>query len=76
MLCECLIIINREAYRRLQNEGKISKLPDRAYLFSPNNQVPSGDGLEGLFDYDSALEVEGTEGANNVNVGEDQEEER
>lgn len=45
--------MSREAYRRLQNDGKIDVLPDRAYLFSPNSAVPRGDGLDELLEVDA-----------------------
>jgi hypothetical protein len=43
----------------MQNDGKICKLPDRAYLFSPNSAVPTGDGIEGLFDLDDSVVADG-----------------
>jgi hypothetical protein len=47
----------------MQNDGKICKLPDRAYLFSPNSAVPTGDGIEGLFDLDDSVVADGMSGA-------------
>jgi hypothetical protein len=44
-----LHLLCREAYRRLQNEGKINKLPDRAYLFSPHNLATAEGSAEELF---------------------------
>jgi hypothetical protein len=43
------LLLHREAYRRLQNEGKISKLPDRAFLFSPHNLATAEGSAEELF---------------------------
>ena len=49
-------ILYREAYRRLQNDGKIGKLPDSAYLFSSTNLLLSSHNDEDIIDNNSILE--------------------
>ena len=48
----------REAYRRLQNEGKISRLPDSAFLFSSSNLVlAAGSETQDLVDDPATLDA-------------------
>lgn len=51
-LCVC-----REAYRRLQQDGKIGGQPDRAYLFSRGSMVVSDCSDADLFDDPEGLEA-------------------
>eukprot|EP00598_Pedospumella_elongata_P007746 CAMPEP_0184985702 /NCGR_PEP_ID=MMETSP1098-20130426/14253_1 /TAXON_ID=89044 /ORGANISM="Spumella elongata, Strain CCAP 955/1" /LENGTH=209 /DNA_ID=CAMNT_0027509799 /DNA_START=33 /DNA_END=659 /DNA_ORIENTATION=- len=46
-----------EAYRRLQQDGKIGSLPDRAYLFSKSSMVVSDYGDADLFENPEGLEA-------------------
>jgi hypothetical protein len=46
-------ILYREAYRRLQQDGKIGGMPDRAYLFSRESMVVNDLNDADLFDEDA-----------------------
>lgn len=51
-------MLYREAYRRLQNEGKISRLPDSAFLFGSGNLALAMDSdTQELVDDSAALEA-------------------